>query len=113
MTTTTAPVWESKRTQETRQIEELLKNAGFQRADAYRFNSASIRVRVIDSRFEGLSHEKRDAMIEPLLERLPEETQEDIMSLFTFAPSEVEQTPKLSKQFLLNAEFDDPSPSML
>ena len=113
MIQTTSPRWEAKRTDETRQVEEVLRKAGFDRVDAYRYNSASIRVRVIDRRFEGLSAEKRDAMVEPHLEGLPERTQADIMSLFTFAPSELRQPPKDFKEFIKNTEFDDPSPSML
>ena len=113
MTNTFAPPWEAKRTDETRIVEEILRNAGFNQADAYRYNSASIRVRVIDSRFEGLAPEKRDAMVEPHLAQLPERTQADIMNLFTFTPSELQQTSKKVREFLLNAEFDDPTPSML
>lgn len=113
MMTTTASLWEAKRTDETRQVEEVLRAAGFENADAYRYNAASIRVRVIDPRFEGLSTEKRDDMVEPHFEQLPERTQADIMTLFTFAPSELQQTPKTFRKFLMNAEFDDPSPSML
>jgi hypothetical protein len=113
MTNTSALCWEAKRTDETRQVEESLRSAGFQKVDAYRYNSASIRVRVIDARFEGLPAEKRDAMVEPYLEQLPERTQADIMNLFTFAPSELQQTPKTLREFFLNTEFDDPSPSVL
>lgn len=113
MTNITAPRWETMRTDETRQVEDILRDAGFQVVDAYRYNSASIRVRVIDSRFEGLSLEERDAMVEPHLEQLPERTQADIVSLFTFAPTELQQTAKTFRQFFLNTEFDDPSPSML
>ncbi|MEO6809899.1 MAG: hypothetical protein ABI353_12370 [Isosphaeraceae bacterium] len=113
MTPTVAPRWESKRTDETREVEELLRNAGFDQADAYRYNAASIRVRVIDPRFEGLSPENRDAMVEPHLEQLPERTQADIMTLFTFAPSELQQPSKSFREFVQNTEFDDPSPSML
>jgi len=86
--------------------------AGFEAVDAYRYNSASIRVRVIDKRFEGLTAEKRDAMVEPHLEKLPERTQADIISLFTFARSELKQTPKTFREFLMNTEFEVPSPSM-
>src|SRR4051812_47725892 len=111
MTNTSTASWAGKRTDETRNVEELLRNAGFQQADAYRYNSASIRVRVIDSRFEGLPIEKRDAMVEPHLDQLPERTQADIINLFTFAPSDLHQMS--SKEFLLNTEFEDPSPSML
>ncbi len=113
MISTAAPRWEAKRTEETRMVEDILRNAGFEKVDADRYNPASIRVRVIDSRFAGLSPEKRDAMVEPHLEQLPERTQADIMSLYTFAPSDLEQTPKTLREFLMNAEFDDPSPSIL
>ena len=109
----TAQRWTEMRTDETRRVEMIIHKAGFEQVDAYRYNAASIRVRVIDSQFEGLSPEDRDAMVEPLLEQLPERTQADIMSLFTFAPSEIEQSPKTSRCLLLNAEFEDPSPSML
>src|SRR5207253_1037115 len=113
MTNTTAPAWEAKRTDETRQVEEVLKRAGLDQVDAYRYNSASIRVRVIDPRFEGMPRDKRDGMVEPHLEQLPERTQADIVTLFTFAPSELQQSAKTLKEFLLNTEFEDPSPSIL
>src|ERR1700680_5155680 len=113
MINTSAPHWEAKRTDETRQLEDVLRKAGFATVDAYRYNSASIRVRVIDPRFEGLPHEQRDAMVEPHLEQLPERTQADIMNLFTFAPSELQLAPKTFREFLLNTEFEDPRPSML
>jgi hypothetical protein len=93
-------------------VEGLLRQH-FERADSYRYNSASIRVRVIDSRFEGLSREKRDAMVEPYLDTLPPDTQRDIVTLFTFAPSELNRAPATFREFLLNTEFDEPSPSML
>jgi hypothetical protein len=113
MTKTTAPAWEAKRTDETRTVEDLLRKAGFQQVDAYRYNSASIRVRVIDRQFESIPREKRDEMVEPHLEKLPERTQADIVTLFTFAPSDLKQTPKTLREVMLNTEFDNPSPSML
>jgi len=106
--TTTIPPWEEKRTGETRRVEEHLGQY-FERADAYRYNSASIRVRVIDSRFEGMPREKRDGLVEPYLAQLPEEIQRDIVTLFTFAPSELRETSTTYREFLLNTEFDDPS----
>ena len=112
MTQPVADRLESKRTEETRRVEEILKLAGFNQVDAYRYNQAAIRVRVIDPRFEGLSTEQRDTMVEPYLERLPEKTQADIISLFTFAPSELDQSPKTLRELMMNAEFEDPSPSM-
>ena len=113
MIQTDSSLWEAKRTDETRHVEETLRKAGFDQVDAYRYNSASIRVRVIDPRFEGLKDEARDAMVEPILEELPEQTQVDIIELYTFAPSELLPSPRIRKEFMLNAEFDDPSPSML
>ncbi|HEX4146611.1 MAG TPA: hypothetical protein VHY91_24125 [Pirellulales bacterium] len=112
MNSTSESEWK-KHTDETREVEQVLRSAGFENVEAYRYNSASIRVRVVDSRFEGMRPEKRDAMVEPHLEKLPERTQADIISLFTFAPSELQQTPKTLRQFMLNTEFEDPSPSML
>ena len=100
MTETAVPIWDAKRTDESRGVEDLLRNVGgFAQADAYRYNSASIRVRVIDPRFEGMSLDRRDALVEPFLAKLPEETQADIMTLFTFAPSEVVQTRKTAREF--------------
>ena len=109
MSNAIAPAWETKRNSD---VENVLKPK-FQQVDAYRYNSASIRVRVIDPSFEGLSPEQRDALVEPYLAQLPERTQADIMSLYTFAPSELQDTQKSLKARLMNAEFEDPSPSML
>jgi stress-induced morphogen len=110
MTTTTTQPWEAKRTAETRAVEDLLRQH-FKQADAYRYNSASIRVRVVDPRFEGMPREKRDAEVEQYLDTLPPETQRDIVTLFTFAPSELMRTPTTFREYMLNTEFDDPSPS--
>jgi len=112
MTTTTMPSWEAKRKPETRMVETHL-GEHFHRVDSYRYNSASIRVRIIDPHFEGMSREKRDAMVETYLDQLPPETQRDIVTLFTFAPSEIGGTPMALRELMLNAEFEDPSPSML
>jgi stress-induced morphogen len=111
MTTDITPSWKAKRTDETKLVEHLLGQ--FQQADAYRYNSATIRVRVIDPRFEGLSREARDAIVEEHLKELPDDTQRDIVTLFTFAPSELDQTPKTFREYMLNSEFEDPSPSTL
>jgi hypothetical protein len=111
--TTAAPAWHARRTDETRHVEEVLRQGGFDQVDAYRYNSASIRVRVIDRRFEGKPREKRDAMVEKYLAKLPPEAQRDIVTLFTFAPSELARTPTTFREFMQNSEFDDPSPTTL
>ena len=110
--------WETKRTDQTRAVERALREAGFEQSDAYRYNSAAIRLRVIDPRFEGLKIAERDALVDPILETLPEETQGDIMSLYTFAPSEVDiasvpHARDALRHRLQNMEFEDPSPSII
>jgi hypothetical protein len=95
--------WEKRKTDETGQIEKTL-GAEFPQTDAYRFNSASIRVRVIDDRFEGKSIAEREAMVLPLLNKLPKRTRDDILWLLTLAPSE-------RKKDLMNLEFERPLPS--
>jgi hypothetical protein len=104
-----AALWESKRTAETRMIEDILRKE-FPNSDAYRYNSASIRVRVIDEGFEGKSIDERERMVSPLLETLPEETQADIMILLTLTP---EETRSFDQKALVNLEFEHPSRSML
>src|ERR1700733_5603120 len=111
MTPTAARPWEAKRTAETRAVEDELRKAGFARVDAYRYNVATIRIRVIDPRFEGLASEERDAMVEPHLDRLREQTQADITTLYTFAPSDLQQGAKSLLEYFLNKEFEEPSPS--
>ena len=113
MTIAAPAAWEDKRTDETRFVENLLLCPHFEQADCYRYNSASIRVRVIDARFESMSREERDTMVEQYLDQLPPDTQRDIVTLFTFAPSELTRTPTTYREHLQNSEFDDPSPSML
>ena len=109
MSQVTQPRWETMRTDESRAVEERLRRV-FQRTDAYRYNSASLRIRVIDPRFEGLSAEQRDALVEPLLDELDPRTQADIVNLITRSPSELSGTGRRS---LANFEFDEPSPSTL
>jgi len=109
MSNQTTSRWETMRTDESREVERVLRTV-FPSTDAYRYNSASIRVRVIDPRFQGKSTEERDAMVEPLIEQLPEEIQADIMNLLTLVPDEADQSLRMRVR---NAEFEDPSPSTL
>ncbi|WP_435018868.1 hypothetical protein TA3x_000855 [Tundrisphaera sp. TA3] len=112
MTIAIHPAWEAKRTEETRQVEGLLRQH-FDQVDSYRYNAASIRVRVIDPRFEGVPRDERDLQVEAQIAHLPETIQRDIVTIFCFAPSELDKRPETFREFMLNAEFDDPSPSML
>ncbi|HEV7222059.1 MAG TPA: hypothetical protein VGN42_05115 [Pirellulales bacterium] len=105
----TQPAWRTMQTEETRSVERVLRDV-FPSADAYRYNSASIRVRVIDPRFSGKSRDERDGMVEPLLKTLPEATQADIINLLTLAP---EETTGSLRTMSANEEFESPTPSSL
>jgi len=109
----TTSQWQSKRTDETREVARVLRKAGFEQVDVYRYHSASIRVRVIDSSFEGLGRVKRDSKVEKILKTLPPRTQGDIVMLLTFAPSGLEDPRKDLRENFMNLEFEDPSPSTL
>lgn len=113
MSRRTTPKWQSKPTDETREVARVLRKAGFEQVDVYRYHSASIRVRVIDSSFEGLGRVKRASKVEKILETLPPRTQGDIVMLLTFARSELEDPRKHLRENFMNLEFEDPSPSTL
>lgn len=99
------------RTDETRLIEEILRLDGFEKVDAYRYNSASIRVRVIDPLFEFVvAPDLRYRAIEAVLDTLPERTQADIISIYAFAPSELRPTDKQTVAHIRNAEFEAARP---
>ncbi len=106
---TTISEWEGLRTDESRKLEAALREH-FQSADAYRYNSAALRVRVVDPRFKGLSREQRDDLVEPVLSSLDESTQGDIMNLVLLYPGEERDSFRAQ---IFNAEFEHPSESML
>jgi stress-induced morphogen len=72
--------------------------------DLYRQNSVSIRVRIMDPAFRGMSKRQRNDLVWNYLDALPEETQGDISMLVLLTPPEVEKS-------MANLEFDDPVPS--
>ena len=117
MSQSTEPRWHTMRTDESRVVENTLREAGFERVDAYRYNPGSIRVRVIDPRFENLSEEDRADLVEPYLQRIPEDIRRKIIMLLPFAPRELESlaqpTTETYKYLFLNAEFEDPRPSLM
>jgi hypothetical protein len=102
---------QEKKTPETDRIEEVLGRHFTQHPPgypptAYRYNSASIRVRVVDESFRGKSRSEREKMALPVVRTLPEETQEDVTILLLLAPEDLERSP-------MNLEFEAPSPSLL
>ncbi len=98
------------RTREKHDVEaekiKALLNKRFKNASAYRYNSVSIRVRVIDKGFKGLSRIERENLVMPLLRALEQITLDDITLLLLLTPEEAETS-------MMNLEFDDPSRSGL
>ena len=86
-----------KKNKSTRLIEHALREE-FPSVEAYQYNPASIRVRIVDKRFNGLNNVERDDLVDPLLKPLPEEVQGDITILLLLAPDEVTRSP-------MNVEF--------
>jgi stress-induced morphogen len=74
--------------------------------EVYRYNPASIRIRIIDPSFAGKSLVERENIIWPIIESLPENVLTDITLLLLL-------TPKERKKSLGSLEFDDPTPSRL
>jgi stress-induced morphogen len=103
---------ESKRTKETREIENLLlKHFPDHPAKyppmAYRYNRGSIRVRVVSKRFAGKDRSERWDMVAPILkENLPEDTWLDIMLIVLVTPDELKDSPA-------NWTFEHPTPAPL
>jgi stress-induced morphogen len=73
---------------------------------AYRQNSVSLRVRIVDPDFAGVDKSERHNSVWRYLDELPEDTQSQISVLLLLTP--VEQ-----KSSFANVEFDAPVPSAL
>ena len=69
-----------------------------------RHNPVSIRLRIVDPDFQGMSRLKREPTIWKLLQRLPEEVFVDITMLLLLTPEEAARS-------LASQEFDDPIPA--
>ena len=99
------------RTLETEKVEEYLKEH-FQDFHpdfpplAYRYNPASIRVRVVSDLFRDKSRGEREDMVLPLIRKLPKRIREDITILLLLPPEELTES-------MMNLEFEHPSPSAL
>jgi len=109
MSQTTTERWESLRSADSRKVEAVLRKK-FPHSDAYQYNSAAIRVRVVDPRFKGKSVVQRDAMVDPILQKLPDRIVGQIFNLLTTYPGEADRS--LSMR-LANLEFEEPSPSII
>jgi len=93
-----------------REIQDALKSYLDEHPKAslslYRQNLASIRVRIIDAEFSGLSQGQRHELIWSYLEPLSEETLSELTILLLLTPSE-------TKRSIANLDFEHPIPSML
>lgn len=76
------------------------------RIDLYRHSSASVRVRIIDPGFDGMSKKQRNDLVWKYLEPVSEDAQGDISMLVLLTPDEVEKS-------MGNLEFEDPVPTRL
>jgi stress-induced morphogen len=74
------------------------------RIEAYRRDSASIRIRIIDPDFEGLDRAKRHGDVWRLLDELPEDVLSHLSLLLLL-------TPKEKKTSFASYEFDHPVPA--
>lgn len=87
---------------------DALRNAyGISHAEAQisaKRRNHSIRIRIIDPGFRGLSLGERDDLLSKVLETFSENLQSQITMLLLLTPEE-------ARSDLLNMEFDDPRPS--
>jgi hypothetical protein len=74
--------------------------------EAYRQNSASIRLRIIDPEFEPFDRARREDLIWEILGQLPDEVRSQITLLLLLTPQEASFS-------FANFEFENPLPSML
>jgi len=117
MSTNLGKTWESKKTEETRNVEKTLK-ACFDHVDSYRYNSASVRIRVVDHRFEGLSRDERERLLDKAITKLPESIQRDVVFVLCLTPDELivkpgDSDPNQMRNAMFNDEFENPQPSRL
>src|SRR5947209_727272 len=69
--------------------------------ETYRQNSVSVRVRIVDPDFAGVSRADRHEIVWSFLEKLPEEVQSQVSLLLLLTPEETTSS-------LANFEFENP-----
>jgi stress-induced morphogen len=74
--------------------------------EVYRYNPGVIRIRIIDPDFAGANRVKREDLIWPILDKLPDETVEQVTLVLLL-------TPKEATNSHASFEFDNPIPSTL
>jgi len=76
------------------------------RISMYRQNSASVRVRIVDPVFVGMSRPDRSDYVWKYLETLPDDVQSDISTVLLLTADEIDRS-------FGNFEFENPIPSTL
>ena len=95
-------------TKETQLVERVMKEhfpnypADFPPA-AYLYNSASIRLRIVDKGFQSVPVYERLDLVNPVIHMLPKQTQQKIIFVSLVSPNELEMSSS-------NYEFEHPSP---
>lgn len=80
----------------------------FRRVAAYRYNTVSIRVRVVDPAFAGRSHRRCVGRLEPYLEAIPPETRCDIVCPYFFTPEELNSKQASIRTQMRILDFEQP-----
>lgn len=85
-------------------LQEYEKSHKGSKCLVHRYNPASIRIKIVDAKFHGLSKGERHDYARRFLSRLPEDVLSQISVLLCLEPGETS---------LLDLEFREPSPSKL
>jgi len=91
-------------------IQKMLEKYGADHPRAkislYRRGSFSVRIRIIDPEFKGVSRSDRHRIVWKYLDELDDEAEADICMLVPLTPDETERSGS-------NLEFEDPTPLVL
>jgi stress-induced morphogen len=85
---------------DTRTVEQTIAER-FPSVESYRSRYGTVRVRIVDPRFEKKSRVQREKLVLPIIRTLPEEIQADLVMLLLLAPGEADNS-------VQNLEFDHP-----
>lgn len=89
-----------------RALEEYAQAHPDAEIDVYRYDDVSVRVRIIDPAFKGVSRARREDDLWRILDKVPEESVADINVLLLLTPDE-------TKTSIGSLDFDNPLPPLL
>jgi hypothetical protein len=102
--------WDCRRNHTTREIERLLLDSGFEKADAYQYNPASIRLRVVDSRFHRMPGWERVLLVKSVTNKLPGWLRESLRLPVLLSTVEYQKIKEIDcAEVMRNYEFEFPS----